>query len=132
MHAHTYTAVGRRKTSVARIILAPGSGKFTVNRRSLEVYFPLETLRGEVMKPLETTQLSGKFDVRVTVEGGGSTGQAGAIKLGIARALVDMSEDHKPPLRAAGLLTRCPSTPARRPQPSQSPRCWSGVRALLR
>jgi small subunit ribosomal protein S9 len=108
MHAHTYTAVGRRKTSVARIILAPGSGKFTVNRRSLEVYFPLETLRGEVMKPLETTQMSGKFDVRVTVEGGGSTGQAGAIKLGIARALVDMSEDHKPPLRAAGLLTRDP------------------------
>jgi small subunit ribosomal protein S9 len=108
MHAHTYTAVGRRKTSVARIILAPGSGKFTVNRRSLEVYFPLETLRGEVMKPLETTQMSGKFDVRATVEGGGSTGQAGAIKLGIARALVDMSEDHKPPLRAAGLLTRDP------------------------
>jgi len=108
MHAHTYTAVGRRKTSVARIILAPGSGKFTVNRRSLELYFPLETLRGEVMKPLVTTQLSGKFDVRATVEGGGSTGQAGAIKLGIARALVDMSEDHKPPLRAAGLLTRDP------------------------
>lgn len=108
MHAHTYTAVGRRKTSVARIILAPGSGKVTVNRRSLEVYFPLETLRGEVMKPLVTTQLSGKFDVRATVEGGGSTGQAGAIKLGIARALVDMSEDHKPPLRAAGLLTRDP------------------------
>jgi small subunit ribosomal protein S9 len=108
MHAHTYTAVGRRKTSVARIILAPGSGKFTVNRRSLELYFPLETLRGEVMKPFVTTQLSGKFDVRATVEGGGSTGQAGAIKLGIARALVDMSEDHKPPLRAAGLLTRDP------------------------
>jgi small subunit ribosomal protein S9 len=108
MHAHTYTAVGRRKTSVARIILAPGSGKITVNRRSFEVYFPLETLRGEVMKPLETTQLSGKFDVRVTVEGGGPTGQAGAIRLGIARALVDMSEDHKPPLRAAGLLTRDP------------------------
>jgi len=108
MHAHTYTAVGRRKTSVARIILAPGTGAFTVNRRSLEVYFPLETLRGEVMKPLETTQLSGKFDVRVKVEGGGPTGQAGAIRLGIARALVDMSEDHKPPLRAAGLLTRDP------------------------
>jgi small subunit ribosomal protein S9 len=108
MHAHTYTAVGRRKTSVARVILAPGTGAFTVNRRSLEVYFPLETLRGEVMKPLETTQLSGKFDIRVKVEGGGPTGQAGAIRLGIARALVDMSEDHKPPLRAAGLLTRDP------------------------
>jgi small subunit ribosomal protein S9 len=108
MHAHTYTAVGRRKTSVARIILAPGSGKITVNRRPLEVYFPLETLRGDVMKPFVTTQLSGKFDVRVTVEGGGPTGQAGAIRLGIARALVDMSEEHKPPLRAAGLLTRDP------------------------
>ena len=108
MHAHTYTAVGRRKTSVARIILAPGSGNITVNRRTFEVYFPLETLRGEVMKPFATTQMSGKFDVRVRVEGGGPTGQAGAIRLGIARALVDMSEDHKPPLRAAGLLTRDP------------------------
>ena len=108
MHAHTYTAVGRRKTSVARVILAPGSGIITVNRRTFEVYFPLETLRGEVMKPFTTTQMSGKFDVRVKVEGGGPTGQAGAIRLGIARALVDMSEDHKPLLRAAGLLTRDP------------------------
>jgi small subunit ribosomal protein S9 len=102
------TAVGRRKTSVARVKLLPGTGKITVNRRTLEVFFPLETLRADVLKPLEATQSSGKFDVRVNVEGGGSTGQAGAIKLGIARALVALSEDNKPTLRAAGLLTRDP------------------------
>ena len=108
MHTHTSTAVGRRKTSVARVIMAPGTGKITVNRRALETFFPLETLRADVMKPLEATQSTGKFDVRVNVEGGGSTGQAGAIKLGIARALVVLSEDNKPILRAAGLLTRDP------------------------
>ncbi|HSQ76052.1 MAG TPA: 30S ribosomal protein S9 [Bacteroidota bacterium] len=108
MHTHTSTAVGRRKTSVARVIMAPGTGKITVNRRALETFFPLETLRADVMKPLEATQSTGKFDVRVNVEGGGSTGQAGAIKLGIARALVALSEDNKPILRAAGLLTRDP------------------------
>ena len=88
--------------------MAPGTGKITVNRRALETFFPLETLRADVMKPLEATQSTGKFDVRVNVEGGGSTGQAGAIKLGIARALVVLSEDNKPILRAAGLLTRDP------------------------
>lgn len=108
MHTHMTTAVGRRKTSVARVKLLPGTGKITVNRRTLEVFFPLETLRADVLKPLEATQSSGKFDVRVNVEGGGSTGQAGAIKLGIARALVALSEDNKPTLRAAGLLTRDP------------------------
>jgi len=108
MHPHTSTAVGRRKTSVARVIMVPGTGKITVNRRALENFFPLETLRADVMKPLEATQSTGKFDVRVNVEGGGSTGQAGAIKLGIARALVALSDDHKPTLRAAGLLTRDP------------------------
>jgi len=108
MHTHTSTAVGRRKTSVARVIMVPGTGTITVNRRALENFFPLETLRADVVKPLEATQSTGKFDVRVNVEGGGSTGQAGAIKLGIARALVALSEDNKPPLRAAGLLTRDP------------------------
>jgi len=108
MHTHKSTAVGRRKTSVARVIMVPGTGKITVNRRALETFFPLETLRADVMKPLETTQSAGKFDVRVNVEGGGSTGQAGAIRLGIARALVALSEDNKPLLRAAGLLTRDP------------------------
>ena len=108
MHAHTSTAVGRRKTSVARVILMPGTGKITINRRSLEEFFPIETLRNDVLKPLDATQTMGKYDARINVEGGGTTGQAGAIKLGIARALVDLSEDHKPALRAAGLLTRDP------------------------
>jgi len=88
--------------------MVPGTGKITVNRRALENFFPLETLRADVLKPLEATQSTGKFDVRVNVEGGGSTGQAGAIRLGIARALVALSDDHKPALRAAGLLTRDP------------------------
>jgi small subunit ribosomal protein S9 len=108
MHAHTSTAVGRRKTSVARVILLPGTGKITINRRSLEEFFPIETLRNDVLKPLDATQTMGKYDARINVEGGGTTGQAGAIKLGIARALVDLSEDHKSTLRAAGLLTRDP------------------------
>lgn len=108
MHAHAHTAVGRRKTSVARVVLTPGAGKFTVNRRPVEVYFGLDTLRTDIMKPLEVTQTAGKYDVRVNVEGGGPTGQAGAIRLGIARALVDVSEDHRSALRSAGLLTRDP------------------------
>jgi small subunit ribosomal protein S9 len=108
MHAHSITAVGRRKTSVARVILTPGSGKFTINRRSFEQYFPLETLRTDVLKPFDVTQTSGKYDVKASVEGGGPSGQAGAIRLGIARALVDVSEEHKGTLRTAGLMTRDP------------------------
>ncbi len=108
MHAHSTTAVGRRKTSVARVILSPGSGKITVNKKALDQFFPLETLRTDVVKPFEATQTSGKYDAHVNVDGGGSTGQAGAIRLGIARALVEMSEDNRPLLRTAGLLTRDP------------------------
>jgi len=111
MHTHTHTAikaVGRRKTSVARIIMVPGTGKITVNRKPLEQYFPVQTLRAEVTKPLDVAQAAGKFDVNVNVDGGGSTGQAGAIRLGVARALVRVSEEHRGPLRAAGFLTRDP------------------------
>jgi small subunit ribosomal protein S9 len=108
MHPQNVTAVGRRKTAVARVILSPGSGKVVINRRPLEQYFGIETLRANAVKPLEVTQASGKYDVRVNVEGGGPTGQAGAIGLSIARALVAVSEDHRGPLRAAGLLTRDP------------------------
>jgi small subunit ribosomal protein S9 len=108
MHAHAKTAVGRRKTSVARVSVAPGAGKITINRRSFEQYFPLATLREDVVKPLAATQTMGKYDVRVNVEGGGTTGQAGAIRLGIARALVALSEENKALLRAAGLMTRDP------------------------
>lgn len=108
MHAHSTTAVGRRKTSVARVILAPGAGKITINKKPLDQFFALETLRTNIVKPLEVTQSSGKYDIHVNVDGGGSTGQAGAICLGIARALVEMSEENRSPLRAAGLLTRDP------------------------
>ncbi len=108
-HAHTKTnAVGRRKTSVARVILISGSGKMIINGKPLEQCFPLETQRAEVMKPLVATQSDGKYDVRVKVEGGGLSGQAGAIRLGIARALVEMSEDNRVPLRKEELLTRDP------------------------
>jgi small subunit ribosomal protein S9 len=106
MHAHVINAVGRRKTSVARIIMIPGSGNITVNKEPLEQYFPLETLRTSIVRPLQVTQTLGKYDVKVNVEGGGVSGQAGAVSLGLARALVSMSEDHRGPLRTAGLMTR--------------------------
>jgi small subunit ribosomal protein S9 len=106
MHAHVINAIGRRKTSVARIIMTPGSGNITVNKEPLEKYFPLETLRTSIVRPLQVTQTLGKYDVRVNVEGGGVSGQAGAVSLGLARALVSASEDHRGPLRTAGLMTR--------------------------
>jgi small subunit ribosomal protein S9 len=102
------TTVGRRKTSVARVILVPGSGKITINDKPLERYFPLETLRSDVVRPLEVTQALGKYDLRVNVEGGGASGQAGAVRLGISRALVAVSEENRPALRGAGLMTRDP------------------------
>lgn len=108
MHAQNAIAVGRRKTSVARVIMTPGTGKITINRRPFEEYFSLQTLRGDAVRPLDVTQSAGKYDVRVSVEGGGPTGQAGAISLGIARALVQLNEEHKPVLRTAGLMTRDP------------------------
>lgn len=108
MHAHTISSVGRRKNSVARILLTPGAGKITINDRSLEEYFPLETLRSDLVKPFEVTQSAGKFDLRVTVEGGGWSGQIGAIRLGISRALVANREENRTVLRTAGFLTRDP------------------------
>jgi small subunit ribosomal protein S9 len=97
---------GRRKSSAARVFLKPGKGVITVNERPLDEFFGRETSRMIVRQPLEVTQLTSKFDVRVTVEGGGMTGQAGAIRLGIARALVSYDENLKPALRKAGLMTR--------------------------
>jgi small subunit ribosomal protein S9 len=108
MHVHSITAVGRRKNSVARVLVLPGTGKVTVNDRLLDEYFPLETLRTDLLRPLEVTQTSGKYDVRVNVEGGGWSGQVGAIRLGISRALVALREENRTSLRAAGLLTRDP------------------------
>ena len=100
--------VGRRKTAVARVKLVDGSGKVTINNKELEQYFPLEMLREEVMRPFEVTATKGRYDARVRVEGGCPTGQAGAIKLGIARSLVNLDEDLRQNLRNAGLLTRDP------------------------
>ena len=108
MHPQNTLAVGRRKPSVARVILAPGAGAITINKKSFEQYFPLETLRRQVLKPLEVTQSAGKYDIRVNVEGGGVSGQAGAVQLSISRALVSINDEHKPLLRAAGLMTRDP------------------------
>ena len=105
-HTHAINAVGRRKTSVARVIMLPGSGTIIVNGTPLERAFPLETLRTAILKPMQVTQTLGKYDVRVNVDGGGMSGQAGAISLGLARALVSASEDHRGALRTAGLMTR--------------------------
>jgi len=97
---------GRRKTSAARVFLAPGNGTITINGRTLENFFGRETARMVVRQPLELTENLDKMDVNVTITGGGNTGQAGAIRHGIARALVEHDESTRPTLRQAGLLTR--------------------------
>jgi small subunit ribosomal protein S9 len=97
---------GRRKTATARVNLKPGSGKITVNRRSLDEFFGRETGRMIVRQPLEAVQLVDRFDIAVTVDGGGITGQAGAIRHGITRALIKYDEALRKPLRAAGFVTR--------------------------
>jgi small subunit ribosomal protein S9 len=97
---------GRRKSSVARVFLRKGTGKITVNDRPLDEFFGRETSRMIVRQPLELTKTSEQFDVIVTATGGGTTGQAGAIRLGIARALVEYDETLKPELRKAGFMTR--------------------------
>jgi small subunit ribosomal protein S9 len=104
----TSIAVGRRKDAVARVKLTEGSGKITVNKKEFEKYFPLEMQRGEVMRPFTVTDTTGRYDTTVNVRGGGMTGQAGAVKLGIARSLVALDEDMRTALRGAGLLTRDP------------------------
>ena len=97
---------GRRKSSTARVFMRAGKGAIVVNGRPVDEFFGRETSRMIVRQPLELTQMSDKFDINVTVEGGGITGQAGAIRLGIARALVEYNETLKPELRKAGLMTR--------------------------
>ena len=107
-HSHPIIATGRRKTSVARVIIRPGSGEVKINNRKLQDYFAVEILRTEILSPFVATETSGKYDVTANVAGGGLTGQAGAIKLGIARALVEINQDFRPKLRANDLLTRDP------------------------
>ena len=100
--------IGRRKTSVARVILRSGNGKVTVNGKEFEKAFPLLVSREDITKPFDLTETKGKFDVFVNVKGGGSTGQAQAVRLGIARALIDMNPEYRPSLKIEGLLTRDP------------------------
>lgn len=99
-------ATGKRKNAVARVWLKPGTGKIVVNGRSLENYFGRETSRMVIMQPFEVTQTAGRFDAFVTVAGGGLSGQAGAVKHGISKALLEVDSTHRPPLKSAGFLTR--------------------------
>ncbi|HYG22012.1 MAG TPA: 30S ribosomal protein S9 [Verrucomicrobiae bacterium] len=103
-----FLGTGRRKTSIARVRLASGSGKITVNGRAFETYFPVDTQRGTVTQPLAVTGTVDKYDVRVNVTGGGPQGQAGAVRHGIARALLIADPNFRAPLKAEGLLTRDP------------------------
>ena len=102
----TYVGTGRRKQSVARVFMTPGTGVVTVNGRTLEEYLPQATLRMVVNSPLVLTETKEQFDIKINVAGGGSTGQAGAMRHGIARALLEASADYRPALKKAGFLTR--------------------------
>jgi small subunit ribosomal protein S9 len=103
-----YYGTGRRKTSTARVYLRPGSGEITVNRRQFVEYFPNEALQMIIRQPLSLTDTLGKFDILVTVDGGGTAGQAGAVRHGITRALMEFNADLRPSLKKAGLVTRDP------------------------
>ena len=102
------SAVGRRKNAVARVYLRPGTGKVVVNKKDLEQYFPLDWRRRSILAPFVVTEMAGKFDVVVNAKGGGLTGQAEAIRMGVSRALVEHDEELRKPLRDAGFLTRDP------------------------
>ena len=106
--ANRFYGTGRRKTSIARVYLTPGNGKITINKRDIDEYFGLETLKVVVRQPLAALNAEDKFDVLVNVHGGGFTGQAGAIRHGVARALVEADAENRPILKKAGFLTRDP------------------------
>ena len=106
--AERFYGTGRRKESVARVYLTPGTGKITINDREFEDYFPVDTLKTIVKQPLVAIEGADKFDAKITVKGGGFTGQAGAIRHGIARALVKADAEYRPALKSAGFLTRDP------------------------
>lgn len=108
MSAARYYGTGRRKSSVARVYLVPGNGKITINKRDMDEYFGLDTLKLIIRQPLELTSTISKFDVLVNVKGGGTTGQAGAIRHGISRALIQADSDLRSSLKKAGFLTRDP------------------------
>lgn len=101
-------ALGRRKTAVARVYLTEGKGNITINKRELNEYFPIGTLQYVVQQPLFLCEVAGQYDIKVNLDGGGLTGQAEALRLGISRALLKVSADYRPKLKAAGFLTRDP------------------------
>ena len=109
-----YYGTGRRKASVARVFLTAGTGKIVVNGRDVNEYMPYATLVMDLKQPLELTSTADKFDINCTVKGGGFTGQAGAIRLGITRALMNVSEDFRKPLKVAGMVTRDPRAKERK------------------
>ena len=108
MASAKFYGTGRRKKSVARVYLTPGTGKITINKRDIDEYFGLDTLKVIVRQPLAATETDGKFDILVNVHGGGYTGQAGAIRHGIARSLLTVDADYRPVLKKAGYLPRDP------------------------
>jgi len=103
-----YTATGRRKSSVARVTMVPGKGNFNINKKSFEEYFPRPTLRMMIRQPLELTGMVDKFDIKALIDGGGLTGQAGALRHGISRALIKMDAELRGKLKKEGFLTRDP------------------------
>ena len=108
MKAGTYNAIGRRKEAVARVRISQGDGKFIVNKRPLLDFFKREVLKMVIEQPLELTETLGKFDIHVNVSGGGLSGQAGAVRLGVSRALIKADSELRGKLKAAGMLTRDP------------------------
>jgi small subunit ribosomal protein S9 len=108
MAAITYNSTGRRKRSVARVVMTPGTGRIVVNERDVDTYFPRETLRMIIRQPFQVTGTMGKYDVKADVMGGGLSGQAGALRHGISRALVVVDTDLKTKLKKEGLMTRDP------------------------
>jgi small subunit ribosomal protein S9 len=103
-----YNATGRRKTSIARVNISPGDGQIIINKKSVDTYFPRETLRMMIRQPIELAGITGKYNITATVTGGGLSGQAGAVRHGIARAIVNMDNDLRPRLKKEGFLTRDP------------------------
>jgi small subunit ribosomal protein S9 len=114
MTEERYYATGKRKTTVARVWLRPGEGKIEVNKRNFDDYFPRETLRMTIMQPLELTNTTGQFDVYVNVKGGGVSGQAGAVRHGISKALLLYNEKYRDVLKKAGFITRDPRVKERK------------------
>ncbi len=108
MASTQFIGTGRRKKAIARVRLIPGTGRITVNKKDVDEYFPMDILRNEVRRPFEITGNEGKFDVVALVNGGGTTGQAGALRHGISRALCEADSENRQPLKLAGFLTRDP------------------------